>query len=183
MGDRSEALPVPPHASALPQLAPALALRAPGPRPPHLASITLCAELVLDIVVAERRLLDAGDGHRRLLLGPRAVPACGGSRAGGHAQRARGGLPASPACKPRRGPQPPWPPQTLTFLQLNALLGLGSLVVAAGAHEGQGPGSARPAPLAGAQRPAARPSRPGPRQGRHNRGAPAARIPSPRPPF
>lgn len=89
----------------------------------HLASITLCTELVLDIVVAERRLLDTGDGHRRLLLSPRAVPA---------------------------------------FLQLNALLGLGSLVVAAGAHQGQGPGSARPAPLAGAQRPAARPPGPAP---------------------
>lgn len=41
----------------------------------HLSSIILCAELVLDVMVAERRLLDAGDGHRRLLLCPRAVPA------------------------------------------------------------------------------------------------------------
>lgn len=158
--------PVPPHASALPLLAPTLALRAPGPRPPHLASITLCAELVLDIVVAERRLLDAGDGHRRLLLSPRAVPACGGSRAGGTLS-GRAGPPGVPRLQPRRGPQPPWPPQTLTFLQLNALLGLGSLVVAAGGTRGAGPGVSEartPRRDAVARRP---PSRPGPRQGQH----------------
>lgn len=56
----------------------------------HLPSIILCAELVLDVVIAERRLLDTSDGHCRLLLGSGAVPA---------------------------------------FLQLDALLGLGSLVV------------------------------------------------------
>lgn len=49
----------------------------------HLSSIILCAELVLNVVVAERRLLDAGDGHRRLLLRPRAVPAYGRRRVGG----------------------------------------------------------------------------------------------------
>lgn len=59
----------------------------------HLSSIIFCAELVLDVVVAERRLLDAGDSHGRLLLRPGAVPA---------------------------------------LLQLDALLGLGSFVVAGG---------------------------------------------------
>lgn len=43
---------------------------------PHLPSIILCAELVLDVVIAERRLLDTSDGHGRLLLGSGAVPAC-----------------------------------------------------------------------------------------------------------
>lgn len=94
---------------------------------------------------------------------PGPSPPVGGQQGRGHAQRARGGPSGVPGLQPRRGPQPPWPPPILTFLQLNALLGLGSLVVAAGGTRGAGPGvseACTPRPGAGAR---CLSSRPGPR--------------------
>lgn len=80
-----------------------------------------------------------------------------GVRSAGRAGVPRRPRPATPARAAA-----PVAPQALTFLQLDALLGLGSLVVAAGAHEGQGPGSVRPTARPGRSGPPVAPPGPGP---------------------